>query len=86
MPKVPRLPLSCDQVVRRLGDHLDQSLPGRVQRAVLLHVAGCPDCQNYLQGYVNAISASRRSFRRLRWPRRLPQQLIARILLSRPSG
>lgn len=84
MPQVFRLPLSCGQVVRRLGDHLDQSLPERVQQAVSLHVVGCQDCQNYLRGYLNAINASRRSFRGQRSTRKLPQGLVARILASRP--
>ena len=36
--------------------------PGRMHQAVSLHVADCPDCRDYLRGYVNTVLASRRSF------------------------
>ncbi len=45
---VNRRALSCDEVVMLTTDYLEGVLPARLRTAIEHHLAGCPNCTNYV--------------------------------------
>jgi anti-sigma factor RsiW len=48
LPRLARRPLSCQELVELVTDYLEGALAPRQQRAVETHLAGCPNCTQYL--------------------------------------
>ena len=54
------VPLSCRELVELVTDYLEGALPGPERRRFEEHIAGCPNCTNYLQQIRLVIKASGR--------------------------
>jgi anti-sigma factor RsiW len=52
--------MTCRELVELVTDYLEGALPGPERRRFEEHIAGCPDCTNYLQQFRLVIKASGR--------------------------
>lgn len=76
---------TCREVLEFLADYLDESLGAEERAAFDRHLAVCPPCVAYLDGYRETIRLSRTSLRdedEAALPP-LPDELVAAILRSR---
>jgi len=80
------MPLSTVPTCRELVDHLDQYVAGElssVERSIIeSHLHECPDCVEYLRGYVATIHLAKQSADRDPPVFSLPESLVQSILLG----
>ena len=75
--------LTCEGLTAFLDAYLEGRLP-RPRRAVFdLHLAICPDCQNYLHSYRETVRLGALAMREEARPEKLPPDLLRAILATR---
>ena len=82
--------ITCKELIDFLAAYLDGELPTEQRREFDRHLAVCPSCINYLEGYKATIAMGRAAFCGPddAIPCDVPEDLIAAILAARrkPAG
>jgi anti-sigma factor RsiW len=55
--------LTCRQISDFLGDYFDGTLAGEARREFDRHLAVCPSCVRYLEGYKSTLKEARQAHR-----------------------
>ena len=75
---------SCREVLDFLADYLDGELPDATRSEFERHLAKCPECVEYLDGYREAVRLGRLAGDPVGAPQEeVPEELVAVILASR---
>jgi anti-sigma factor RsiW len=75
--------VTCRELVQFLGDYLDGDLSAEVRRRFDAHLAACPDCVAYLDGYRQLVRLNRSLGREV--APHMPENLVRAILAARAS-
>ena len=81
--------LTCRQLADFLGDYFDGALAGDVRREFDRHLAVCPSCIRYLEGYKSTLQLARQAHRDGGEPAAanpadtVPEELVQAILAAR---
>jgi anti-sigma factor RsiW len=75
--------LSCREIVEFLADYLDGTLAAASRARFEEHLAECPQCLAYLDGYRATIQLEKDAFASGSESRDVPQELIEAILAAR---
>lgn len=60
MPSVRGGQIDCQQMVELITDYLEDALPRRQRRRFAKHLAGCPNCTEYLEQMRTTIAVTGR--------------------------
>jgi anti-sigma factor (TIGR02949 family) len=75
--------LTCRELIDFLAAYLDGELPAPQRGAFDTHLAHCPECVRYLEGYRETVRLERRAFEDDAPPPDLPEELVQAILAAR---
>ena len=77
--------MTCRELVDFLADYVADELPGSERPLFDAHLAGCPECVSYLDGYRATIRLGKGAFARPGdpVPATVPEKLVQAILAAR---
>lgn len=78
--------LSCRELIDFIADYLDGALSPGPRRAFEEHLAICPDCVSYLDGYRETIRLGAAAFSEPSELEEVPEDLVHAVLSARRSG
>jgi anti-sigma factor RsiW len=73
--------MNCREVTEFLADYLMGDLPAATLSLFQAHIAGCPDCRNYLDSYRGTIALSRSAMNAIDLPP-MPEELVRAVLAA----
>jgi anti-sigma factor RsiW len=84
---MPAVELTCRDFVEFLSEYLDGGLGRDEATRFEAHLAECPDCVAYLEGFREAVRLGRECFAQDAGPPGdVPEELVAAILAARGTG
>ena len=85
MPRPPSPGLTCRELAEFLWRYLSDELSAGERFAFDAHLAVCPHCVHYLQGYEKTIELGRQAFAEpdASAPPEVPEELVQAILSAR---
>lgn len=80
--------LTCRELIEFLMDYVEDALAPDERASFDAHLAVCPDCVRYLDGYRATVRAGRAAFAEPEAPvpDEVPEALVAAILRARRGG
>lgn len=77
--------MTCKQFIAFLDEYLADGFSHEVRREFDAHIAHCPDCVRYLEGYRTSIRLANRAFKHSddTVPADVPDALVRAILAAR---